>query len=211
MNNIKDVFQSGLIRGAARLAHAPHKRYFYVEHPTEGWRVYLRACTFIHMENEVFDPTHFLVVKTTEADPRGKSWEPPKGQMEGKDTDKKKSIYANLVQNVRREVGEEAKIYVLKNLQHTGIVFQNREQDYPPNHFFQYHVFHAVTTPHALQKSLEEFEWIHEHPDAFKRFVKDKREKDGIAWYSLKETRLMGRWSPGIVARYIAMFSTVVT
>ena len=43
-----DVFQPGLIRGAASLAFAPHKRYFYVEHPEEGWRVYLRDGTFIH-------------------------------------------------------------------------------------------------------------------------------------------------------------------
>ena len=45
---IFDVFQPGLKRGAASLPFAPHKKYFYVEHPTEGWRVYLRACCFLH-------------------------------------------------------------------------------------------------------------------------------------------------------------------
>jgi hypothetical protein len=80
-----DVFQPGLKRGAARLAHAPHKRYFYVEHPEEGWRVYLRACTFIHEAGQPFNAQRFIVVKTTDADPKKKSWEPPKGQMEGKE------------------------------------------------------------------------------------------------------------------------------
>ena len=37
---IHDIFQSGLKRGSERLPYAPQKRYFYVEHPTEGWRVY---------------------------------------------------------------------------------------------------------------------------------------------------------------------------
>ena len=58
-----NVFEPGLLRGAAKLAFAPHKRYFYVEHPVEGWRVYLRACTFLHNSMEPFDPTKFLVVK----------------------------------------------------------------------------------------------------------------------------------------------------
>ena len=43
---IFDVFQKGLIRGSERLAYDPAKSYAYVEHPTEGWRVYLRSCVF---------------------------------------------------------------------------------------------------------------------------------------------------------------------
>ena len=41
-----NVFQKGLIRGSERLAFDPEKTYAYVEHPTEGWRVYLRSCMF---------------------------------------------------------------------------------------------------------------------------------------------------------------------
>ena len=78
---ILDVFQKGLRRGAAKLPHAPNKRYFYVEHPTEEWRVYLRACTFIHEAGVPFDQSRFLVVKRYEGDPKKKTWEPPKGQM----------------------------------------------------------------------------------------------------------------------------------
>jgi 8-oxo-dGTP pyrophosphatase MutT (NUDIX family) len=205
--NILDVFQPGLKRGSERLAYAPHKRYFYVEHPEEGWRVYLRAATFLHEAGAPFDPQRFLVVKRTDGDPEKAVWEPPKGQMEGKDTDPEKSIYQNLRQNVFREVGEEAKLYHLQNLTYTGMVFQGREKDYPPNTFFQYHIFNALVSPRTIAKALEEFVWISNHPDAFKRFVKDRREKDALAWYHPRHTRLMGRWSPSIVAQYLAHFS----
>jgi len=201
-----DVFQPGLKRGAERLDFAPHKRYFYVEHPEEGWRVYLRACTFIHQAGVPFDTQRFLVVKTTEADPKKKSWEPPKGQMEGKDTDPTKDIYANLLENVHREVEEEAKITELRSLHHTGLVFQNREKDYPANTYFQYHVFQAFVTKAAIDEAQEEFAWIAEHPLAFARFKKDKREKDALTWFSPIHTKMMGRWSPSIVAMYLSKF-----
>jgi hypothetical protein len=80
---ILDVHQPGLIRGAGRLAFAPHKRYFYVQHQTEGWKDTLRACTFIHEIGNP-DPKRFLVVKRYGANADTKAWEPPKGQMEGK-------------------------------------------------------------------------------------------------------------------------------
>lgn len=201
-----DVFQPGLIRGAASLAFAPHKRYFYVEHPEEGWRVYLRAGTFIHEMGQPFDAKRFLVVKTTGADPKGKSWEPPKGQMEGKDTNPRKDIYHNLLENVHREVEEEAKIKNLRSLHHTGIIYQNREKDYPPNTYFQYHIFQAFIAPAELEKAQEEFAWIAEHPLAFARFKKDKREKDALTWYNGGQTKMMGRWSPSIIKMYMERF-----
>jgi len=142
-----DVFQRGLIRGSERLPFDPAKQYFYVEHPTEGWRVYLRSCCFVHdkpdsSENAV-DATRFVVVKRTGADPKSKAWEPPKGQMEGKDGLRKGSIMQHLRENVKREVAEEARIESLQNLTHTGLWFEGRENDYPPNTFFQYHIFSA--------------------------------------------------------------------
>lgn len=201
-----DVFQPGLKRGAERLPHAPNKRYFYVEHPKEGWRVYLRACTFIHEEGQPFDAQRFIVVKTTGANAKGKSWEPPKGQMEGKDTDAEKSIYENLIENVYREVEEEAKITKLSALRYTGMVYQGRENDYPKNTYFQYHIFQALVSPSSLADALKEFEWISEHPLAFARYKKDKREKDAITWFNPRQTKLMGRWSPSIVSMYLAKF-----
>jgi 8-oxo-dGTP pyrophosphatase MutT (NUDIX family) len=203
---ILDVFQSGLKRGAARLPFAPHKRYFYVEHPTEGWRVYLRACTFLHETDQPFQASRFLVVKRFGAKASEKTWEPPKGQMEAKDTSARKSVLKLLHENVQREVEEEAKIHKYTNLKHTGLVFQGRENDYPENHFFQYHVFQAFVSPEEIQSALDEFEWLHEHPKAFARLRKDKREKDDLSWFSPRSTRLMGRWSPSIVAMYIQKF-----
>ncbi len=204
---IFDVFQPGLKRGAERLAFAPHKRYFYVEHPTEGWRVYLRACTFLHETGQPFDASRFVVVKKFGANPKEKTWEPPKGQMEAKDTSPKKSVLKLLHENVQREVSEEAKINSFKDLKHTGLVFQGRENDYPENHFFQYHIFQAYVTPEELEKAGQQFDWLHEHPKAFARLRKDKREKDDLSWFRPRSTRLMGRWSPSIVAMYISKFS----
>lgn len=201
---IKDVFQRGLVRGAARLPYAPHKRYFYVEHPEEGWRVYLRACTFIHEEDVPFEPQRFLVVKRTDGNAAAATWEPPKGQMEAKDTKHGKSVRQLLLENVHREVAEEAKIHTLHNLEHTGLIFQGSEKDYPPNTYFQYHVFQAFTPSTEIEKALTEFAWIQEHPLAFARFRKDNREKDALAWYHPRHTKLMGRWSPSIVAMYLA-------
>jgi ADP-ribose pyrophosphatase YjhB (NUDIX family) len=204
---IYNVFQPGLVRGAARLAHDPAKRYAYVEHPTEGWRVYLRSAAFIHEEGDR-RRNRFIVVKKTGADPRARTWEPPKGQMEGKDAGLRSQrippLMQVLKQNVSREVEEEAAIHDLKNLRHTGIVFQQREFDFPENWVFQYHIFSAEATPETIQEARDHFQWARDHPAAFARFKRDRREKDDITWFNPRETALYGRWSGGLVALYLA-------
>ena len=201
---ILDVFQRGLRRGAAKLPYAPHKRYFYVEHPTEGWRVYLRACTFLHEAGVPFDQSRFLVVKRYEGDPKKKTWEPPKGQMEGKDTHMRTPVLKLLQQNVYREVAEEAKVRRLMNLRHTGKVLQSQEPDYPKNHYFQYHCFQAFVTSDEVDSAAKEFEWLNEHKDLWEKMPKDVREKDALAWFNPRETQMMGRWSPTLVAMYLS-------
>ena len=202
---ILDVFQPGLKRGAERLAFAPHKRYFYVEHPTEGWRVYLRACCFLHEAGVPLQKNRFLVVKRFGSNPHAKSWEPPKGQMEGKDglRDPNQSILELLEENVQREVEEEAKIKEIQHLKHTGLVLQSQEKDYPANHYFQYHVFQGFVTPQEISRAAEEFKWLHEHPKAWERMRKDKREKDDLGWFSPSKTKMMGRWSPSLIVMYM--------
>ncbi len=209
MNNappIFNVFQPGLKRGAATLAYAPHKKYFYVEHPTEGWRVYIRSACFLHEMGAPFDPARFLIVKRYGAAPDGKVWEPPKGQMEGKDGLKNKSapLLEVMSENIRREVAEEAKVEIIHGLTHTGLVFQGRERDYPENHYFQYHVWQGAVSMTELNKALQRFIQLHAQPKAWERMRKDVREKDAIAWYDPRHTGLMGRWSPSIVAMYLA-------
>jgi 8-oxo-dGTP pyrophosphatase MutT (NUDIX family) len=202
---ILDVFQKGLRRGAAQLPYAPHKRYFYVEHPTEGWRVYLRACCFLHEAGVPFDQSRFLVVKRFEGDPKKKTWEPPKGQMEGKDgVTRRVGILRLLEENVQREVEEEAKIDKIIGLRHTGLVLQSQESDYPSNHYFQYHVFQGFVEPDTIAAATAEFQWLKEHPAAWARMRKDRREKDDLAWFDPKTTALMGRWSPTLVAMYLS-------
>ncbi len=79
--------------------------------------MYLRACCFLHEEGKPFEAERFLVVKRTDADPSSKAWEPPKGQMEGKDASPKDSPLIELMaENVRREVGEESKITEIRQL-----------------------------------------------------------------------------------------------
>jgi ADP-ribose pyrophosphatase YjhB (NUDIX family) len=199
-----NVFEADLIRGSAVLPHAPHKRYFYVEHPVQGWRVYLRAACFLHEEGLPFDAQRFLVVKRYGADPKTRAWEPPKGQMEGKDANPEKAPLIQLMaENVRREVLEESKIEQIRHLRYTGLVVQSREPDYPANTFFQYHIFQAVVAPSVIEAALEKFKWLNEHPAAFERLRADRREKDALDWFDPKKTRLMGKWSPSIVALYL--------
>ena len=209
---VHDVFQRGLKRGAIRMPYDPAKRYFYVEHPTEGWRVFLRACCFIHEKpaaGAAIDPMKFAVVKRAYANPATAAWEPPKGQMEGKDglRNPSDSIIKILKGNMRREVDEEARIRRLENMNYTGLVLEGVEKDYPPNTFFQYHIFRAVVTPTEFRHASEELLWCREHPDAFARLKRDKREKDDIAWFSPSETKMMGKWSPSIVAMYLKEFA----
>ena len=208
VKKIHDIFQSGLKRGSERLPYAPHKRYFYVEHPTEGWRVYLRAACFIHELHRPFNPSRFIVVKRTGGSAEKSTWEPPKGQMEGKDgKDTTKSILQLLKANIRREVEEESKISYVRELTHTGLILQSVEPDFPPNTYFQYHIFSAYAHHMNIEKAFKEFEWIQEHPEEFKKMRSDQREKDGIAWYNPKETKMMGRWSPTIVNMYKEWFN----
>ncbi len=202
-NHIFDIFQEGLIRGSIRLPHDPVKAYAYVEHPTEGWRVYLRSCAFLHDASKPFSAKHFIVVKKTDASPSGNTWEPPKGQMEGKDLGQKGPIMKYLVENVKREVEEEAAIFHIKDLKFTGLVFQDREDSYPPNWFFQYVIFQGFVEPKELNAAWQHFEWIQEHPKAFARFKRDRREKDAIAWYHEGRTKMFGSWSPHIVPYYL--------
>lgn len=202
---IFDVFQPGLRRGSENLPHDPTKSYAYVEHPIEGWRVYLRSCVFLYQMGEA-NPMNFLVVKRTGARPTSPTWEPPKGQMEGKDirAHPRSPIMDLLAENVRRESFEEAHITQITNLIHTGLAFQSQEVGAPPNHFFQYHIFHGLLTPAQIKQSFDTFAWIKEHPKAFARFKRDRKEKDAVAWYSPRHTRLNPRWCPGILALYLS-------
>jgi hypothetical protein len=115
-----DVFQKGLIRGSDSLPYDPSKKYAYVEHPTEGWRVYLRSCAFLHPVYKPFNKMNFLVVKRTGARWSTATWEPPKGQMEGKDL-KNKSILEHLK-------GE--KVIVFKKKRRKGYVKKNGHRQY---------------------------------------------------------------------------------
>ena len=199
-----DVFQSGLKRGSERLPFDPAKSYAYVEHPTEGWRVYLRSCVFLHAEH---DPRkqHFLVVKRTGARWSTPTWEPPKGQMEGKDgITGNKSILELLTENVLRETEEESHVENIKHLRHTGLAFQSQEKDFPANWYFQYHIFQGIVDDVEINRSFETFKWIKEHPAAFKRWRRDRREKDAVSWFDPAKTPLNPRWCPDIVALYLA-------
>jgi ADP-ribose pyrophosphatase YjhB (NUDIX family) len=200
---ILDVFQKGLVRGSARLPFDPEKAYAYVEHPKEGWRVYLRSCVFLHPINEPFQKQHFLVVKRTNARMSSAAWEPPKGQMEGKELSSRISILEALKDNVMRETEEESHITDITRLHHTGLVFQSQESDYPSNHYFQYHIFQGFLTPKQIDQSFSTFEWMKEHKAAVKRWRRDRKEKDAVAWFSPRETLVNPRWCPDIVALYL--------
>ena len=202
---VYNVFQPGLIRGSAALRHAPHKQYAYVEHPTEGWRVYLRSCSFIHDQDDP-NPLKFLVVKATHKSPSSYAWEPPKGQMEGKDLPEDGPLMDALLQNAMREINEETGIPGEIPLLHTGLVFQGEEKDYPPNHYFQYHMFRASISAEIFDYINARFAYYRENPKEFEQLKKDYREKDDIDWFDMKSHRLFGRWSPSIVMLYINSF-----
>jgi len=202
---VLDVFEPGLKRGAARLAYMPEKRYFYVENPLEGWRVYMRAAVFLYEKGVPPDKQRFLVVKKKDKSAKAKSWEPIKGQMEGRDgSPKGETLVKLMANNVHREVLEEGKIEHITGLRYTGLAYQGQEDDYPKNHYFQYHIFTAEISSAQLQKAADKLAWYREHPDAFNKLEGVKREKDELAWFDPHHTKLMGRWAPGIVALYLA-------
>jgi hypothetical protein len=200
---IFDVFQKGLIRGGERLPFDPAKSYAFVQHPTEGWRVYLRSCVFLHPTNESFNPQYFLVVKRSGARWTTPTWEMVKGQAEAKDFKKNMSVLDLLKENVLRETEEESHVTEIKKLKHTGLVFQSQEKDFPENWYFQYHIFQGFITPDQIKQSFDTFEWIKEHPKAFARWRRDRREKDAVSWFNPKVTHLNPRWCPDIVVLYL--------
>ncbi len=123
--------------------------------------------------------------------------------MEGKDIKHNESVLELLKENVLRETEEESHVTEVKNLKHTGLVFQSRESDFPPNTFFQYHIFQGFITPQQVQQSFDTFEWIKEHPKGFARWRRDRKEKDAVSWFDPKITRLNPRWCPDIAALYL--------
>lgn len=119
--------------------------------------------------------------------------------MEGKELGNG-TMLSLLQENARRETEEEAHITNI-TLRHTGLIFQSQENDYPSNHYFQYHIFQGFITPHQIEKSFETFKWIKKHPKGFERWKIDRREMDAVSWYHPK-LRLNPRWSKSIVAMY---------
>ena len=201
-----DVFQPGLLRGSANLPFDPEKAYAYVEHPTEGWRVYLRTASFLYESSEPFQKDRFLVVKKAGAPFQAPTWEPPKGQMEGSvfRGQKDRPLLPLLKQTALREIAEESFVTHVTHLQHTGLVYQQKEKDYPPNHFFQYHLFTGLVSPKQVASAFDQFDWIRAHPKAFARFTRDRREKDAISWYNPTRTRINPRWCFAIVRLYLS-------
>ena len=203
--DVFDVFQPGLVRGEASFKHKPDKKVFYVEHPKEGWRVFLRAVCFIHEEGHTTG--RFIVLKKTGMDHKGFAWEAPKGQMEGKDglAHSQWSVLKLLKENIRRETQEEAKISKFIRLEHLPqLVVQAKESEYGPHDYFQYHVFRAVVKSTVLEKTAKTFAYYKAHPEAFAALSSDDNEKDAIAWYDPRRTKIMGRWSPTLVKLYLA-------
>jgi hypothetical protein len=128
--------------------------------------------------------------------------------MEAKDTrGPHRSVMQLLKDNIRREVEEEAKIANLRDLNHTGLVLQSVEPDFPPNTYFQYHVFSAYAHNTQIQGAFAEFERLEQHPEEFKKLRSDQREKDAIAWYT-PEKKMMGKWSPTLLNMYLDFFNS---
>jgi hypothetical protein len=125
--------------------------------------------------------------------------------MEGKDGIRgQKTILQLLTENVLRETEEESHITRVDRLVHTGLIFQSQEADFPPNWYFQYHIFQGIVGEDQVAQSFGTFAWIKEHPAAFARWRRDRREKDAVAWFSPSRTRLNQRWCPDIVALYMS-------
>jgi 8-oxo-dGTP pyrophosphatase MutT (NUDIX family) len=207
--SVFDVFQKGLRRGAEHLPFDPTKAYAYVEHPTEGWRVYLRSAAFLHVDLTKKD--QFLVFRNSKNKKRREKrdmWEPPKGQMEGKDLLRHGDtpLVQLLTTSLLREVEEEAHITDIRDVHYTGLVFQSQEDSYPSNHYFQYHIFQVLITPETVEQVFGEFAWMKDHPKAVARWRRDRRETDAVAWFSPKNTPLNPRWCPTIVFAYLKTY-----
>lgn len=210
-----DIFQPGLVRGSGTTSFDPEKSYFFVETPDytpsagkSGWRVYLRACCFIHEqpeEGKCVDLRRFIVVKKTGMPANAKAWDPPKGQMEGKDAMKhpRTPLLKLIETNIRREVQEESRIRSLKGLEYTGLVLEGVESNYPKNTFFQYHIFRAQVATKEWMAASSELDWCRAHPAAHARMKRDYREKDALSWYSPSDTKLIGKWAPKLVIMYL--------
>jgi hypothetical protein len=215
-----DIFQPGLVRGSGTTSFDPEKSYFFVETPDytpsagkSGWRVYLRACCFIHEQPEGQNPQEaqcvdfrrFIVVKKTGMPANAKAWDPPKGQMEGKDAMKhpRTPLLKLIETNIRREVQEESRIRSLKGLEYTGLVLEGVESNYPKNTFFQYHIFRAQVATKEWMAASSELDWCRAHPAAHARMKRDYREKDALSWYSPSDTKLIGKWAPKLVIMYL--------
>jgi hypothetical protein len=112
-----------------------------------------------------------------------------------------------LKDNIRREVEEEAKISTLRDLNHTGLILQSVEPDFPPNTYFQYHVFGAYTHANQIANAFDTFARLEKNPEEFKTLRADEREKDAIAWYDGSK-KMMGKWSPTLVNMYLGFFTS---
>jgi len=91
-------------------------------------------------------------------------------------------------------------------MSHTDLIIQSVEPDFPPNTYFQYHIFSGYAHPAQITNAFKYFEWVKQNPEEFKRQRSDQKEKDAIEWYKGDETKMMGRWSPTILKLYREQF-----
>ena len=64
-------------------------------------------------------------------------------------------------------------------------------------------VINVTGVEEQIKQSFDVFEWIKEHPAGFERWKRDRKEKNAVAWFHPRTTRLNPRWCPDIVALYI--------
>jgi len=196
---IFNVFDRELIRGKEKFPDfMRYRKFAYVEHPVEGWRVFLRSCAIIRVEG-MAAKDKFIVVKSTNR----ATWEPPKGLLEDKDLGPRENILTSLLRNVRREIEEEAAVYHTKSIKYTGLVLQGQETSYPPNWYFQYHIFEVVISQSEWMKIQEHFNWIAEHPASFARLKRDYREKNAVAIYDSEHTHLSEPLGKALIHLYL--------
>jgi len=200
-DDVLNVFQPGLKRGSERLEFDPEKRYAYVEHPKQDWRVYLRSAAFIYVlgKNKKYNPKKFIIVKTVAVN----SWEMPKGQMEGKDINLRDSIISLLYRNVKREIFEESGLKGIKQLKYTGLALQGQEKSYNASTYFHYHIFRGFVTEKQFEKAKKRFDWLSENKEHFDKLTRDKKEKDDIKIYE-EGTPIRGGWGRKIIDLYMA-------
>lgn len=180
-------------------------------------KCFLRNIAFLHKPNSAHT---IMIVHEWGVKEDRHQWEPPKGQMEWKEFAAKgfhkgqeistQQLTSAMKEGLLRELSEEAKVKPTE-IQDFRLLPLSYSEPFPkagPDAEFRYQFWTGTVTAPNFAKAKQRMEELVGNPSLWPDIPADKKEKDGVAWWSPEEPRawekIRGAFSGTMTRMYYA-------